>query len=329
MRVKEIELQLQDVDLWKNSKNAELILKEMGGLQGLLDDIQLIKKRLNELSSKKEDLNEDELFSIERSVKKFEIKRLFGGRWDNHSAVISISAGAGGQDAADWAYMLFLMYQQYAQNQGWSVFVVDLVEDTFQSKTGRHPIKHITFDIVGQYAFGYLKNESGVHRLVRVSPFSTQQLRHTSFALVEVLPRIEETALVINESDLAVEFFRSSGPGGQNVNKVETAVRVVHNPTGLSASCQMERSQAQNREHALHILEAKLIQRMEKERVEELGKLKTNVKPEWGSQIRSYVLNPYKLVKDHRTGYETTRVEDVIERGELEELIEAELVNSG
>lgn len=300
----------------------------MGETQSLLSAVRSANERLQKLITDSSIPNDDEVFSVERSIKQLEIKRLFGGKWDNHSAVISISAGAGGQDAADWVHMLFLMYQHYAQRQGWSVSVVDRVEDTFQSKTGRHPLKHITFDVEGKYAFGYLKKESGVHRLVRVSPFSSQQLRHTSFALVEILPRIEETTLAINESDLKVEFFRSSGPGGQNVNKVETAVRIVHVPTGLTASSQVERSQAQNREHALHILEAKLIQLMEKERVQELGNLKTNAKPEWGSQIRSYVLNPYKLVKDHRTEYETTQVDRVLEEGDIDGFVEAELVSS-
>lgn len=324
-RIKEIEYQLADPDLWKNPKDAEPILREMGELQLLVKTFFETEEKLKGLEKNSEEMDENKIFSVEREVKQLEIKKLFGGKWDKSSAIIAIHAGAGGQDAADWVHMLFSMYEKYSQNQGWKVSIVDSTEDIFQSKTGRRPLKNITFEIEGKYSFGYLKKESGVHRLVRISPFSPQDLRHTSFALVEVLPKIEKETLKIKEGDLKVEFFRSSGPGGQNVNKVETAVRIVHVPTGIVASSQVERSQAQNREKALRIIEAKLIQLMEKERVDRLDNLKTKVKPEWGSQIRSYVLNPYKLVKDHRTDYETTQVDKVLEGGELEEFIEKEL----
>jgi len=207
------------------------------------------------------------------------------------------------------------MYGKYAVRRGWAVTTLD------ESPNRR------AFEVKGEHAYGYLKGEAGVHRLVRISPFSAQKLRHTSFALVEVvpvLPQLEASKFEIPEKDLKVEFFRSGGPGGQNVNKVETAVRVVHVPTGLTAHSQAERSQAQNRERALGLLKAKLFQLMEKSRAKELASLRTTVKPEWGSQIRSYVLNPYQLVKDHRTDVETSKAQEVLE-GDLDKFIEAEV----
>lgn len=207
------------------------------------------------------------------------------------------------------------MYQQYAENRGWKVKILD---DDIRSKT---------FRIEGEYAYGYLKYEAGVHRLVRISPFSPKGLRHTSFALIEVIPEIEEideSNLVIPEKDLKIEFKRSGGPGGQNVNKVETAVRIIHIPTGISVVCEEERSQSRNRGKAMKLLKSKLYQLMEKHQVKELNELKVNLKPEWGNQIRSYVFNPYKLVKDHRTNIETTDVDSVLS-GNIDKFIEAEI----
>ncbi|MCL5012235.1 MAG: peptide chain release factor 2 [Patescibacteria group bacterium] len=323
-RVQEIEFLMQDPDFWKDREQAEQVIKEMGDIKTVLEQLSKAHHDLSLLQSHTPQ-NENNIFATERIIRGIEIKRLFTGTNDAHNAIVTISAGAGGQDAADWVHMLYDMYAAYAQNQKWSVAVLDSTEETFQSKTGRHPLKNITFEVKGPYAFGYLKKESGVHRLVRVSPFSGQGLRHTSFALVEVMPEIKESTLHIKESDLRVEFFRSSGPGGQNVNKVETAVRMVHIPTGIVASCQSERSQSQNREKVLRVIEAKLVQRMEQERVQELDQLRTKAKPEWGSQIRSYVLNPYQLIKDHRTEYETGNVSSILEQGALDGFIEAEL----
>ncbi len=323
-RVQEIEFLMQDPDFWKDHEQAEQVIKEMGDIKTVLEQLSKAHHDLSLLQSHTPQ-NENNIFATERIIRGIEIKRLFTGTNDAHNAIVTISAGAGGQDAADWVHMLYDMYAAYAQNQKWSVAVLDSTEETFQSKTGRHPLKNITFEVKGPYAFGYLKKESGVHRLVRVSPFSGQGLRHTSFALVEVMPEIKESTLHIKESDLRVEFFRSSGPGGQNVNKVETAVRMVHIPTGIVASCQSERSQSQNREKVLRVIEAKLVQRMEQERVQELDQLRTKAKPEWGSQIRSYVLNPYQLIKDHRTEYETGNVSSILEQGALDGFIEAEL----
>lgn len=316
-RLKELDFVMQDSDMWLPERRTEVepILKEYADLKDIVktyDDLQGI---ISLLSSDEQLIQENELFKAQREIAKLEIQKLFTGPHDALSAIVSIFPGAGGEDAVDWAHTLKTMYETYAQKKGWEVKTID-EENTI-------------FLIQGPYAFGHLKYENGVHRLVRVSPFSAQQLRHTSFALVEVLPEFKESSVHIQEEDLRVEFFRSSGPGGQNVNKVETAVRLIHLPTGLIASSQVERSQSQNRERALRILEAKLVHLMEEQRVKEINKLRPKAKPEWGSQIRSYVLNPYKLVKDHRTEYETTQTDAVLERGDIDGFIEAELTKLG
>ncbi|MDP3901519.1 MAG: peptide chain release factor-like protein [bacterium] len=233
------------------------------------------------------------------------------GKYDKGHAHISIFPGVGGDDAKDWANMLLNMYIKYAQKRGWKTALID----------------DRAIDVRGEYAYGFLKKEMGVHRLVRISPFDSKKLRHTSFALVEVvpeLPELEAKNLVIPSEDLKIELSRSSGPGGQNVNKRETAVRVVHIPTGLSAASQSERSQPQNKEKAIALLKAKLFHLMQQRQEKELKNLRTPVKPEWGSQIRSYVLHPYQQVKDHRTGITSHQPDRVLD-GNLDKFIEAEL----
>ena len=233
------------------------------------------------------------------------------GKYDKGHAHISIFPGVGGEDAKDWANMILNMYVKYAQKRGWKAVLID----------------ERAIDVKGEYAYGSLKNEAGVHRLVRISPFDSKQLRHTSFALVEVLPElpeIEAKNIIIPPEDLKVELSRSSGPGGQNVNKRETAVRIVHLPTGLSAASQVERRQPQNREKAMSLLKAKLFKLMEEKKEKELSRLRTKVTPEWGHQIRSYVLHPYQQVKDLRTGAVSHQPDKVLS-GELDKFIEAEL----
>ena len=263
-----------------------------------------------DVAALEKDFREEKFYQAKKNLSRLETEALFTGKYDKESAVLSVYSGAGGEDAEDWANMLARMYVKYCENRG---FKTRMIEDKI-------------IEISGSCAYGYLKNETGVHRLVRISPFSAKQLRHTSFALVEVVPDLAkvEKELAIPADDLKIDLYRSSGPGGQNVNKVETAVRVTHLPTGLTVASQVERSQAQNRERAMSLLKAKLIKLMEETRSRELSQLRTKVKPEWGNQIRSYVLNPYKLAKDHRTNVETTQVDDVLEGG-LDKFIEAEL----
>ena len=243
------------------------------------------------------------------------------GKYGKGSAVLTIISGAGGDDAEDFVAMLFGMYMKYVKKKGWDMVLIH------EHKNDHGGYRNITLEISGSGAYGTLKNESGVHRLVRISPFNAKKLRHTSFALVEVLPKfskLEERDIVLQNDDLKIEFTRSGGPGGQNVNKRETAVRVVHMPTGLSAHASGERSQEQNREQALAILRAKIFKKAEEEKksVEESMKMK-NTEIEWGSQIRSYVLHPYKMVKDHRSGVESSNAEAVLD-GDLDIFIDAE-----
>jgi len=265
-----------------------------------------------------------------------ELKEKLAGKnkYDRGDALLYIYSGAGGVDAQDWASMLLRMYQKYCGRKG---FGFNLLDQTFgepRKGTGsprgkQGGTKSAVAEISGSHAFGNLRGESGVHRLVRVSPFSAKALRHTSFALVDVLPEIEDIKLEINPKDLRIDTFRSSGPGGQNVNKLETAVRVTHIPTNTAVAVQSERSQAQNKEKAMRVLYSRLAKMMEEAKVKEISELKTTGETaiEWGSQIRSYVLNPYKQVKDHRTGVESSQPDKVLD-GDLDEFIEAELLRS-
>jgi len=232
-----------------------------------------------------------------------------------NKALLNIYAGAGGVDAQDWASMLFRMYQRYAQKKSLQFSVLN------HSTGEQGGTKSASVEIKGNDVYDLLKGESGVHRLVRISPFSAKKLRHTSFAMVEILPEIITDEIKLDTKDLKFETFRSSGPGGQNVNKLETAVRITHLPTGTSVAVQSERSQAQNKEKALQVLYSRLMQRMETEKKKEISELKSSVSIEWGSQIRSYVLHPYQMVKDHRTGVKSSQPEKVLD-GDLDKFID-------
>lgn len=242
------------------------------------------------------------------------------GKYEKGDAIITIFSGAGGDDSEDFSAMLFSMYRRYIEKQGWSISILH------QNQNDHGGFRNLTFEVSGKSVYGTLKNESGVHRLVRVSPFNAQKKRHTSFSMVEVIPKFEKTVEIkIPENELEVTFAKSSGPGGQNVNKRETAVRVSHLPTKISVHVETERSQVQNKEKAIVILKGKLYKMREDERLaKEKGmQISKTTNIEWGNQIRSYVLHPYKMVKDHRTGVETAQVDKVLE-GELDEFIEAE-----
>lgn len=294
---------MQAPDFWVDHRKASAAAKELTGLKEAVAFWEAFEQKL---------AFEANIAELKKEFDRQYVKIFLSGKYDGNNALLSVHAGAGGEDAADWAGMLFDMYRKYAEVLGFRFQVLD----------------DLSAEIIGQYAYGYLKGESGVHRLVRVSPFDANKRRHTSFALVELLPEIEDAKIEIRPEDLRVDTFRSSGPGGQNVNKLETAVRVTHIPTNTAVAVQSERSQAQNKEKALHVLQSRLAKLLEEHQAKELSDLRGKIKDqsiEWGSQIRSYVLNPYKQVKDHRTGVESTQPDRVLD-GELDEFIQAEIV---
>lgn len=265
---------------------------------------------------------------LEKKIQEQETKVFLSGKYDKGSAILEIFSGAGGADAQDWATILLRMFNRYCERKGFNVKILHQSFGEAGGPEGRIGTKSAILEINGEYAYGILKKESGVHRLVRQSPFSAKDLRHTSFALVNIIPEInlkDQEEIVIKPEDLRIDLFRSSGPGGQNVNKRETAVRITHISTGIIVSSQVERLQSSNKEKAMQVLYSKLNQLKEEERNKELKEVRgEQISASWGSQIRSYVLHPYKLVKDLRTGIENTNPEKVLD-GDLDEFIEAEI----
>lgn len=259
-----------------------------------------------------------ELAQAQSALAELEFNLTLSGDYDDRNAIVALHAGAGGADSQDWAGMLMRMYLRWAEQRNFKREVLDV------SESDEGGVKSAVMQISGQFAYGYLQAERGVHRLVRLSPFDSDHERHTSFALMEVMPEVEEGVdVVINPDDLRIDVFRAGGHGGQNVQKNSTAVRITHLPTGIRVSCQNERSQHQNREIAMRILRSRLIEREMAQKAEELAKLKgEHISPEWGNQIRSYVLHPYKMVKDHRTGYDTSNADAVLD-GDIDDFIKS------
>lgn len=311
-QVLKIEAQSTHSDFWKDPQGAASLMQELADLQKEIKQAEDLQSLL-ELGQEKE---------AEKLLEELEFKTFLSGDYDASDAILSIHAGQGGVEAMDWSEMLLRMYTRYAEIKGWKC------EEADRTSGEEAGVKSVTLTINGKYAYGYLKGEAGAHRLVRQSPFNADKLRQTSFALVEVLPVIEDAGEVeMKEEDLDWEFYRASSHGGQNVQKVSTAVRVTHKPTGLIVTCQTERYQAQNREYALKILRAKLWNLQQQQAAEEQRKLKGEFKlASWGNQIRSYVLHPYHLVKDLRTGYEENNTETVL-NGEIENFVLSYLKN--
>ncbi len=330
-QIGKLEQETSGAGFWDDPAEAQKIMQRLTGLQGKVKEFTDLEKAwedgmvLQELAAEEEDswaLGElkKSVRVLEKQVGNLELAVLLSGTYDRNNAIVSLHAGAGGTESQDWVQMLYRMYTRWAENRGWKVDVLDLLPG---DEAG---VKSATLEIVGENAYGYLKAEKGVHRLVRISPFDASGRRHTSFASVDVIPEVEEdVAINIDPAELRVDTYRSSGAGGQHVNKTDSAVRITHIPTGIVVQCQNERSQISNRTKAMKLLQAKLLDLKMKEQEAELAAVRgEQMDIAWGSQIRSYVFHPYSLVKDHRTNVEIGNVQAVMD-GELDEFVSAYL----
>ena len=329
--LKDLEAETLKEDFWQDAKQSNKVLAKIKNIKNKVNEYRKIEseiQNLNELTEltnmePDEEIAKDIIRStktIEQEVEKLEIATLLSGKYDANNAIVTIHPGAGGTESQDWAEMLYRMYTRWADKNGYKVTELDYLEG---EEAG---IKSVTFEIIGEYAYGYMKGEMGVHRLVRISPFDSGGRRHTSFASVEVLPEItDDIEIDINPDDLRIDTYRASGAGGQHINKTSSAVRITHIPTNTVVACQSERSQIQNRETAMRMLKSKLLDLKEKEHKEKIEDLKGEQREiAWGSQIRSYVFCPYTMVKDHRTNYEVGNVEAVMD-GKIDDFMESYL----
>ena len=331
-RLEEIEKETLKPNFWNDNEAAQKILKERTGLRSEVDFWEKLSSELEEAKGyfelAREEQDEETLREvdsrttrIEQEIQAAEFKRMLGGENDPNNAIVSIHSGAGGTEAQDWAEMLLRMYFRWTERKGLKAEIIDYLPG---EEAG---VKSVTFTVNGEYAYGYLKAESGIHRLVRISPFDAGKRRHTSFASIFVYPEIKEDIVVeVNEDDLRIDTFRSSGAGGQHVNKTDSAVRLTHLPTGIVVQCQNERSQHKNKAMAMKVLKARLYELKRKEQEEKMEQLHSTKKDiAWGSQIRSYILQPYRLIKDHRTNLEVGNVDAVLD-GDLDPFIKAYLL---
>ncbi|VAW13102.1 Peptide chain release factor 2 @ programmed frameshift-containing [hydrothermal vent metagenome] len=314
-------------DFWDDANKSKKLMQELKYFKGCVSPFEKSSEKIGELKELAEISEDDqdllkqiqaELRPLKEEIDKIEIQATLSGPFDRSNVILSINAGAGGTESCDWASMLLRMYTRWAEDQGCTVKTLDILAGDGAG------IKNVTLGIEGDMAYGYLKGEKGVHRLVRISPFDSNKRRHTSFASVDILPEIEDDIEVeINTEDLRIDIFRASGPGGQSVNTTDSAVRITHTPTGTVVQCQNERSQLQNKQVAMKVLRARLYELKQKEQEDQMSKeYGQKEKIEWGSQIRSYVMHPYSMVKDHRTGAETGNVSKVMDGG-IELFIEA------
>jgi len=329
--IEDLSLQMSEAGFWNDEVKSSRVVRQVKILKGTVENWQNVFQKYQELKELSEIAkNEDQelitdlsrnINTLLKEVNQLELKTILGGEFDKNNAILSINAGAGGTESCDWVQMLLRMYTRFAERHKYNTRIIDIL---FGEEAG---IKNVTALIEGEYAYGYLKAERGVHRLVRISPFDANKRRHTSFASVDVIPEIEEDIdLKLEEKDLRIDVYRSSGPGGQSVNTTDSAVRITHLPTGLVVQCQNERSQYQNKQTALKILRARIYELEREKKEQQLLKQYAGEKKkiEWGSQIRSYVMHPYNLVKDHRTDYKTGDVNEVMD-GMIDEFIEAYL----
>ena len=324
-RVRELEAQAGDPSLWDDPAHAQQVTSELSGAQGRLKKVASLRERLDdlpvvfELAEEEGDasLGDDELADVAAQIESLEVQTMLSGEYDEREAVVNIRSGAGGVDAADWAEMLMRMYTRWAEKNGHKVDVYDI---SYAEEAG---IKSATFVVHGDYMYGQLSVEQGAHRLVRISPFDNQGRRQTSFAEVEVLPVVEQTDHIdIPDSDIRVDVYRSSGPGGQSVNTTDSAVRITHIPTGIVVTCQNEKSQIQNKASALNVLQSRLLEKKRQEEKAEMDALGAGGNASWGNQMRSYVLHPYQMVKDLRTEYEVGDPQKVLD-GDIDGFLEA------